>query len=66
MVTAAIQLAQESDLDALSMRAGPRARSGVGVMSLSTEVPGRAELIELMIDRAYGSFELPTQDRSTR
>ena len=32
---------------------------GVGAMSLYTYVPGRSELVELMIDRAYGEQQLP-------
>jgi AcrR family transcriptional regulator len=32
---------------------------GVGAMSLYTYVPGRSELVELMIDRVYGEHHIP-------
>lgn len=53
VVDAAIALADEEGFEALSMRSLAR-RLGVGAMSLYTYVPGRDELFELMIDRAYG------------
>ncbi|OEV04341.1 hypothetical protein AN216_07420 [Streptomyces oceani] len=65
VVDAAIDLVQESGLDSLSMR-GVAARLGVGAMSLYTYVPGRSELVDLMIDRAYASLELPGSDADWR
>lgn len=65
VITAAIDLADESGFEALSMRALAR-RLGVGAMSLYTYVPGRGELFELMIDRAYGEREIPSADLSWR
>lgn len=58
MVGAAVALADEEGLEALSMRrvAG---RLGVGAMSLYTYVPGKAELVELMVDRVLGEVALP-------
>jgi AcrR family transcriptional regulator len=49
IVAAAIELADEAGLGALSMRALAE-RLGVGTMSLYTHVPGKAELIDLMLD----------------
>jgi AcrR family transcriptional regulator len=53
IAAAAIALADEEGLEALSMRrlAG---RLEVTVMSLYTYVPGKAELIDLMLDRVLG------------
>jgi len=58
VVQAGIAVAQDGGLDALSMR---RVAStlGVGAMSLYTYVPGRTELVDLMIDRAYAELDLP-------
>jgi AcrR family transcriptional regulator len=47
--------------DELSMRKVAQ-ELGVGVMSLYTYVPGRDELFELMVDRAWGVRELPGRD----
>lgn len=55
IVDAAMALADEAGLEALSMRQVAE-RLGVGTMSLYTHVPGKAELTELMIDRAYGEL----------
>jgi AcrR family transcriptional regulator len=49
IVSAAIELADESGLGALSMRALAE-RLNVGTMSLYTHVPGKAELIDVMLD----------------
>lgn len=58
VVAAGVAIADAEGLPALSMRkvAG---RLGVGVMSLYTYVPGRSELVELMIDRVYGEHQIP-------
>lgn len=56
IVGTGIELAAAEGIDALSMRkvAG---KLGVGVMSLYTYVPGKAELVELMVDHAFGELE---------
>ena len=53
VVEAAMKVADADGFEALSMR-GLAKHLGVGAMSLYTYVPGKAELFELMIDRAYG------------
>jgi AcrR family transcriptional regulator len=64
IVTAAIQIADSDGVEALSMR-NVAERLEVGTMSLYTHVPGKDELIELMLDTAYGqlydSVEAPSQ-----
>ncbi len=64
IVTAAITIVDASGLDALSMRRVAE-ELGVGTMSLYTYVPGKGELIDLMIDAVYGelyeSVEEPAQ-----
>jgi AcrR family transcriptional regulator len=57
IVAAAIELADAEGLAALSMRRVAE-RLGKSAMSLYTYVPGKAELLDLMLDTAYG--ELPT------
>lgn len=64
IVTTAIEIADTEGVDALSMRkvAG---RLSMGTMSLYTHIPGKADLIDLMFDTAYGelyeSVESPSQ-----
>ncbi len=58
IVEAAIELADEEGLETLSIRRVAD-RLGVGAMSLYTYVPGKAELIELMVDAALGEAEKP-------
>jgi AcrR family transcriptional regulator len=58
VVTAGVAIADAEGLPALSMRKVANHLS-VGVMSLYTYVPGRSELVELMIDRVYGEHQLP-------
>jgi AcrR family transcriptional regulator len=55
VVDAAVELADAEGLGALSMR---RLASdlGVGAMTLYTYVPGKAELLDLMVDSALGEF----------
>jgi AcrR family transcriptional regulator len=64
IVTAAIEIADSEGVDALSMR-NVAERLDVGTMSLYTHVPGKTELIDLMLDTAYGqlyqSVETPSQ-----
>ncbi|WP_427886832.1 TetR/AcrR family transcriptional regulator [Kribbella sp. GL6] len=55
IVGAAIELADVSGLDALSMRMVAD-RLKVGTMSLYTHVPGKGELTDLMFDQAYGDL----------
>jgi AcrR family transcriptional regulator len=61
IVRAGIELADESGLEALSMRRVAD-RLGVGAMSLYTYVPGKRELIMLMIDEVHA--ELPSDDQA--
>jgi AcrR family transcriptional regulator len=58
VVAAGIAAADEGGLDALSMRK-VAARLGVGAMTLYTYVPGRTELIDLMIDATFAELTLP-------
>lgn len=64
VVEAAIAVAAEIGIDKLSMRKIAD-RLGVGVMSLYAHVPGKGELIDLMVDHVHGavysaSESLPT------
>jgi AcrR family transcriptional regulator len=52
VVQAAIDLADREGLDALSMRRVADAL-GVGTMTLYTHVPGKGELLDLMLDTVY-------------
>lgn len=61
IVVAATRLADSEGIAALSMRRVADAL-GVGTMSLYTYVPGKGELLDLMVDAAYG--DLDTDDRS--
>ncbi|HEV7657547.1 MAG TPA: TetR/AcrR family transcriptional regulator [Mycobacteriales bacterium] len=69
VVEAAIRIADSEGLDALSMRrlAG---EVGVGAMTLYGYVPGRAELLQLMLDaiagQTYRDRPLPRSRRSLR
>ncbi|WP_147917590.1 TetR/AcrR family transcriptional regulator C-terminal domain-containing protein [Ruania zhangjianzhongii] len=58
VVAAGVAVADRDGMEALSMRrvAGELV---VGAMSLYTYVPGRAELVELMVDQVFGELELP-------
>ncbi len=64
IVAAAIDISDTYGVDALSMRKVAQ-HLGVGTMSLYTHVPGKADLIDLMFDTAYGelyeSVESPSQ-----
>ncbi|MEU4470572.1 TetR/AcrR family transcriptional regulator [Micromonospora sp. NPDC023888] len=55
IVRAAIDIADTEGLDALTMRRVGEAL-GVGTMSVYTYVPGKAELVAVMIDTAYGEM----------
>ncbi|HZA71390.1 MAG TPA: TetR/AcrR family transcriptional regulator C-terminal domain-containing protein [Propionibacteriaceae bacterium] len=58
VVDAGVAIADAEGLEALSIRK-VAARLGIGAMSVYTYVPGRSELIELMIDRVYGEHGIP-------
>ena len=58
VVAAGVAVADAEGLDALSIRK-VAARLGIGTMSVYTYVPGRSELIELMIDHVYGEHGIP-------
>jgi AcrR family transcriptional regulator len=65
VVAAGVAIADAEGLPALSMRK-VASHLGVGVMSLYTYVPGRSELVELMIDRVYGEHQIPDPQLSWR
>lgn len=56
IVSAAIEVADTEGLAALSMRRVAE-RLGVGTMSLYTYVPGKPELLDVMLDTVYGETE---------
>ncbi|SDD66342.1 TetR/AcrR family transcriptional regulator [Actinokineospora iranica] len=58
IVLAAIEVADTDGVAALSMRRVAD-KLGVGTMSLYTYVPGKAELIDLMLDTVYGETAKP-------
>jgi AcrR family transcriptional regulator len=53
IVRVAVELADRDGLEAVSMRRVADAL-GVGTMTLYTYVPGKGELLDLMLDRVYG------------
>ncbi|NLU76971.1 TetR/AcrR family transcriptional regulator [Micromonospora sp. HNM0581] len=61
IVTVAIELADTEGLESVTMRALAQA-VGVAPMTLYTYVPGKAELLDLMLDLIYTNMERP--DRS--
>ncbi|MCY0951984.1 TetR/AcrR family transcriptional regulator [Streptomyces sp. H27-S2] len=61
VVRAATDLADEEGLPALTMRALAR-RLGVTPMTLYTYVPGKDELLDLMLDEAYGHMDRGRRD----
>jgi len=65
VVHAAIAVADEEGLPAFSMRKVAD-RLGLKLMSIYTYVPGRAELIGLMIDEVAGERPLPPHEGSLR
>ncbi|MEV4052862.1 TetR/AcrR family transcriptional regulator C-terminal domain-containing protein [Amycolatopsis sp. NPDC049688] len=58
VVRAAVALADADDIDAVTMRRVAE-HLGVSPMSLYTYVPGRTELLDLMIDHAHGELPAP-------
>lgn len=65
IVQAGIDIADADGLAALSMRRVAD-RLGVGTMSLYTYVPSKAELVDVMFDRAVGSVARPEIDGDWR
>ncbi|GAA3599508.1 TetR/AcrR family transcriptional regulator [Klugiella xanthotipulae] len=65
VVTAAIELADADGIDTFSMRRVAD-RLGLGAMSVYTYVPGRAELIGLMVDQVAGESPLPPHEGDLR
>ncbi|MCE7081112.1 TetR/AcrR family transcriptional regulator [Streptomyces sp. ST2-7A] len=59
VVRAAIEVADVDGIESLSMRRVAEAL-GVGTMTLYTYVPGKGELIDLMLDTTYGEIPRPT------
>jgi AcrR family transcriptional regulator len=58
IVRAAIEVADREGLTALSMRRVAE-QLGVGTMSLYTHVPGKGELVDVMLDTVYGETARP-------
>ena len=65
VVDTAIEIADEEGMEALSIRRIAE-RLGLKPMSVYTYVPGKAELIDLMVDRAAGEEPLPEPAGSLR
>lgn len=63
VVTAAIRLADSDGLAAVTMRA-VAVEVGVSTMSVYTYVPGKAELLDLMVDTLYLAMPRPPWRRS--
>ncbi|WP_445280269.1 TetR/AcrR family transcriptional regulator [Streptomyces sp. DSM 118148] len=61
VVRAAIELADSGGLDVVTMRSVAQ-RLGVTPMTLYTYVPGKAELLDLMLDAAY--LQMPRTDHT--
>ena len=65
VVTGAMEVAGALGVEELTMRKVAQ-HLGVGAMSLYTYVPGKDELFELMIDRAWADRAFPDHDRPWR
>jgi AcrR family transcriptional regulator len=65
VVAAGVAIADAEGLAALSIRK-VASRLGIGAMSIYTYVPGRSELVELMIDYVYGEHAIPDPALSWR
>lgn len=63
IVDAALEIADAEGLAAVSMRQVAD-RLGVSAMSLYTYVPGKAQLLDLMVDAAFGHAERPNHDEA--
>lgn len=64
IVGAAIEIADSEGLTAVTMR-GIARRLSVGAMSLYTYVPGKAELLDLMVDQVYGESPMSATETLT-
>jgi AcrR family transcriptional regulator len=60
IVRAAIELADAEGLEALTMRR-LATKLGAGAMSLYWHIPNKEDLLDLMLDAAFGELELPKQ-----
>ncbi|MEV4498056.1 TetR/AcrR family transcriptional regulator [Micromonospora arborensis] len=60
IVRAAVEIADVEGIDALTMRRVSEAL-GVGTMSVYTYVPGKAELLDVMVDVLYGGMARPAE-----
>lgn len=58
IVSSAVETADNDGIEALSMRRVAE-RLGVGTMTLYTYIPGKEELIDLMLDSVYGEMSRP-------
>lgn len=65
VVDAAIALADRDGLAAVTVRSLAQ-HLGIGAMSVYTYVPGRQELVALMVDQALGRTELPPHPEDVR
>jgi AcrR family transcriptional regulator len=65
VLDAGIEVADAEGLETLSMR-GLARRLGLGAMSLYTYVPGRDELVVLMVDQALGRSDRPAHGADNR
>jgi AcrR family transcriptional regulator len=66
VISAAIELADERGLDAVTVRRVAE-RLGIATMSLYTYVPGKSELLDLMLDAAYSQMSrTPTTGEAWR
>jgi AcrR family transcriptional regulator len=65
IVTAAIELADEDGLEAVSMRRIGQ-RLGVEAMSLYNHIPNKDAVLDAMVDLLVGQIELPPDDASWR
>lgn len=65
VVGTAVEVADADGLAGVSMRSVATAL-GVAPMTLYTHVPGRTELVDAMIDRAYADWRLPDPDQGWR
>lgn len=65
VVTAAVALADEDGLQRLSMRRLGE-RLGVEAMSLYHHVPGKAALLDAMVDAVFAQIELPRPEEPLR
>jgi len=61
IIDAAVQIADADGLAAVTMRRVAE-RLNVGAMSLYTYVPGKAELLDVMLDEVYGETRLPDDE----